>query len=123
MYFEEVVEGVADEGEEEGSELVDQIGVPREAHVEKIEADAFLAEDLVDQVLAVVVEAFVEQLLEGLAALLRHLCIVKGLPESLEMRVGLMRSSKNSVSLWGFFSQRNMSLGSCSVKVLSMLRT
>lgn len=120
VYFEEVVECVADEGEEEGGEVVDQVGVPLESHVEEVEAHALLAEYLVDEVLGVVLEALLDHVAEQFAALPRHLYVRSVVPESREIRLGLMRSKKNSVFLSGFFSHWNISLGSSPEKVSSM---
>jgi hypothetical protein len=49
--FEEIREAMIDHQEDEWSEIVDEIRVPLDSHVEEVEANILFGENLVDDVL------------------------------------------------------------------------
>lgn len=59
--FEEIFKCFFDEGKDKVDELTHQIWMSFQPHIEKIETNILLAENLIDKVLAVIPETFVDE--------------------------------------------------------------
>lgn len=103
--LEEIGEGMIDHEKDERCEIVNEVRMTFDGHVKKVEACTFFGENLIDYILGVVLQTFFKSLAKQFSSFLGDICIKGSLPESLEIRVGLMRSNRNSVLVSGFFSQ------------------